>query len=79
MENEVKYTKLRTTARLNYRTACEVSGETLAGVLEKGVVVSAVSDLHHFEHGHFWRKIKVGRKEYFAMADFLEEVSAGEK
>lgn len=31
MENEVKYTKLRTTARLNYRTACEVSGETLAG------------------------------------------------
>lgn len=72
MMEEKKYIKLRTRVRVNYRTACEVSDPTLAGVLEAGKEVNADPDFNEFIHGHFWRRVKVGRKEFYVMADYLE-------
>ncbi len=71
-KNAVSYIAKTTSARLNYRTRCEISSETLAGVLEKNTAVKAVDGWERRACGHVWNKIKIGRRHYFVCAEWLE-------
>lgn len=70
-KDEVAYTNMTTTARLNYRTACDFSPNSIIGVMEQGATVRIVDDWKQFSHGHVWRKAKIGRRHYFVCADWL--------
>lgn len=73
-KQEISYIKMRTTTRLNYRSDCDFNAGSIVGVLEDNTIVPAVADYLEFKHGHYWYKIKVGRKHYFAVADWLTKV-----
>jgi len=66
--------KMRTTTRLNYRSECSFEAGTIVGVLEENTVVSASENFSTFACGHYWCRIKVGRKYYYAVADWLEKI-----
>lgn len=74
-EKKVAYIRLKTTTRLNYRSACDFTAGSIVGVLDDNVEVSAADDFYEFINGHFWYKIKVGRKHYFAVADWLVKIN----
>lgn len=73
-KDKVSYSDMKTTARLNYRTACSFDADNIAGVLEKGTTVKVEDDSETFAHGYLWCKIRLGRKEYYVCTAWLESV-----
>ncbi len=69
----VKYVKMRTTARVNYRNEMNTDDDSVEGILNTGSTVSAVENFYVFKHGHFWRKVKIHRRHFFIMTDYLED------
>ena len=68
------YTKMRTTTRLNYRSDCNFTAGTIVGVLDDNTIIPVVDGFKKFILGHYWYKIKIGRKHYYAVADWLKKV-----
>lgn len=66
--------KMRTTTRLNYRSECSFKAGTIVGVLDEGTTVPVAENFSVMACEKRWRKIKVGRKYYYAVSDYLETV-----
>ncbi|MFQ9820098.1 MAG: hypothetical protein ACLVIP_02855 [Ruminococcus sp.] len=69
---ETSYSQMVTVTRLNYRSDCNFTAGTIVGVLEDNTPVKVADDFYEFHHGHYWRKIKLGRKHYYVVADWLK-------
>lgn len=69
-----EYIKMCTKTRLNYRSECDFNANSIIGVLEDKTIIPVVSDFYEFHHGHYWRKIKLGRKHYYVVSDWLKKV-----
>ena len=65
---ETSYSQMVTVTRLNYRSDCNFTAGTIVGVLEDNTPVKVADDFYEFHHGHYWRKIKLGRKHYYVVA-----------
>ncbi|SDA20145.1 hypothetical protein SAMN02910447_01693 [Ruminococcus sp. YE71] len=75
MKTLLSYKWMRVKSRLNYRTSCEITPATLAGVLEIGEKVRIVDDFDCVACGHKWAKVKIGRKHYYVCAMWLEPIT----
>ena len=73
LASQSDYTSMKVTARngLNYRTSCKVIPATLAGTLSFGSKVSVVTDWSKTSGGYKWRKIRVGKKYFYCVTDWL--------
>lgn len=68
------YIVMRTTTRLNYRTACSSNAGTIAGVFDEGTAIPVLGNYSVMACGVRWRKVKVGRKCYYVVADYLQSL-----
>ena len=73
---ETSYSQMVTVTRLNYRSDCNFTAGTIVGVLEDNTLVKVADDFYELHHGHYWRKIKLGRKHYYVVADWLKKIRA---
>lgn len=71
---ETSYSQMVTVTRLNYRSDCNFTAGTIVGVLEDNTPVKVADDFYEFHHGHYWRKIKLGRKHYYVVPDWLKKI-----
>ena len=58
---ETSYSQMVTVTRLNYRSDCNFTAGT-------------IDDFYELHHCHYWRKIKLGRKHYYVVADWLKKI-----
>jgi hypothetical protein len=73
-KEEIRFTKMKTTTRLNYRSDCSFQAGNICGILEENTIIPVVVKEPEFIHGHYWYKIRIGRKQYFAIADWFEPI-----
>lgn len=71
-DEAVTYTKMTTTTRLNYRSSCDFKSGSIVGVLDENTTVNVVDNWEQIMYGHVWKKIKIGRKHYYVVCDWLE-------
>lgn len=61
-----------TTCKVNYRKSRNVSSDTLAGTLEKGVNVSVVDGSKKKYNGVYWEKILIDENYYYIISEYIK-------
>ncbi|WP_124100875.1 hypothetical protein [Ruminococcus sp. Marseille-P6503] len=72
---EITYISMMTTTRINYRSDCNFKAGSIVGVLDDNIKIQVQKNFKCIAYGHIWYKVKINRKHYFIVADYLKPIN----